>query len=184
VCPVASSIRLPPGAEPRVVRGCGGKTDITLFLVDGVVAALGVGISVAGRGAQGLCLSRVLATSSRCSVTRTACQLSCRPGSQLVKAREAWAAELGTLDAVTCSTTRGQLVMPCRVSAVSSQTRPSSGLHAVFWPKWQAATLESGNETVNQDSALILVTATSARGLRALLTTASIQVTSSGWPGP
>jgi hypothetical protein len=39
----------------------------------------------------------------------------------LVEAREAWATELGTLDAVNRSITRGQLVMP-RVSAPSQQT--------------------------------------------------------------
>ena len=39
----------------------------------------------------------------------------------LVEAREAWSTELGTLDAVTRSITRGQLVMP-RVSAPSQQT--------------------------------------------------------------
>lgn len=39
----------------------------------------------------------------------------------LVEAREAWATELGSLDAVTRSITRGQLVMP-RISAPSQQT--------------------------------------------------------------
>jgi hypothetical protein len=39
----------------------------------------------------------------------------------LVEAREAWATELGTLDAVTGSITRGQLVMPS-ISAPSQQT--------------------------------------------------------------
>jgi hypothetical protein len=39
----------------------------------------------------------------------------------LVEARDSWATELGTLDAVTRSITRGQLVMPC-VSAPSQQT--------------------------------------------------------------
>jgi hypothetical protein len=38
----------------------------------------------------------------------------------LVEARDAWASELGTLDAVTRSITRGQLVMP-RISASSQQ---------------------------------------------------------------
>jgi hypothetical protein len=38
----------------------------------------------------------------------------------LVEARDAWASELGTLDAVTRSITRGQLVMP-RISAPSQQ---------------------------------------------------------------
>ena len=39
----------------------------------------------------------------------------------LVETREAWATELGSLDAVTRSITRGQLVMP-RISAPSQQT--------------------------------------------------------------
>jgi hypothetical protein len=38
----------------------------------------------------------------------------------LVEARDAWASELGTLDAVTRSITRGQLVMP-RISAPSQK---------------------------------------------------------------
>ncbi len=38
----------------------------------------------------------------------------------LVEARDVWASELGTLDAVTRSITRGQLVMP-RISAPSQQ---------------------------------------------------------------
>ena len=38
----------------------------------------------------------------------------------LVEARDAWASELGTLDTVTRSITRGQLVMP-RISAPSQQ---------------------------------------------------------------
>ena len=39
----------------------------------------------------------------------------------MVEAQEAWATELGTLDAVTRSITRGQLVMP-RIAAPSQQT--------------------------------------------------------------
>ncbi len=39
----------------------------------------------------------------------------------LVEARDLWASELGTLDVVTRSITRGQLVMP-RISAPSQQT--------------------------------------------------------------
>ena len=41
--------------------------------------------------------------------------------SALVEAKEAWATELGTLDAETRSITRGQLVMP-RIAAPSQQT--------------------------------------------------------------
>ena len=40
----------------------------------------------------------------------------------LVEAKEAWATELGTLDAVPRSITRGQLVMP-RIAALSQQRR-------------------------------------------------------------
>ena len=39
----------------------------------------------------------------------------------LVEAKEAWATELGTLDAVSLSITREQLVMP-RIAALSQQT--------------------------------------------------------------
>jgi hypothetical protein len=38
--PVACRIRLLPGAPRRVIRGCEGEADITLFLVDCVIAAL------------------------------------------------------------------------------------------------------------------------------------------------
>ncbi len=38
--PVADCICLLPSAERQVVRGCEGEADITLFLVDSVIAAL------------------------------------------------------------------------------------------------------------------------------------------------
>jgi hypothetical protein len=41
--PVADRVRLLPGAERRVIRGCEGEADITLFLVNCVIAALACG---------------------------------------------------------------------------------------------------------------------------------------------
>jgi len=121
--PVADRIRLLPGADRRVVRGCEGEADITLFLVNGAIAALACGkrlrsqwLEDVRRDAGGLeSLPDFIA------LPRDVDSRPIIPTSQvtaLVEAQEARSTELGTLDAVTSSITRGQLVMP-RISAPS-----------------------------------------------------------------
>ena len=124
--PVADRIRLLPGAERRVVRGCEGEADTTLFLVDGAIAAV-----VSGKRLRSQWLEEVRRDAGGLeslpdfiALPRDEDGRPIIPASRvtaLVEAREAWSTELGTLDAVTRSITRGQLVMP-RVSAPSQQT--------------------------------------------------------------
>jgi hypothetical protein len=126
--PVADSIGLSllHGVERRVVRGCDAEADMTLFLVGGVIAALmsekrlrPQWLEEARRAAGGL-----ESLPDFISLPRDEDGRPIIPTSRvtaLVEAREAWASELGKLDAVTHAITRGQLVMP-RFSAPSQQT--------------------------------------------------------------
>ena len=124
--PVADRVRLLLGAERRVVRGCEGEADITLFLVGGAIAAMVCGkrlrsqwLEDARRDAGGLESLPDFIALPRDEAGRPIIPTS--RVTALVEAREAWATELGSLDAVTRSITRGQLVMP-RISAPSQQT--------------------------------------------------------------
>ncbi len=135
--PVADRIGLLHGAERRVVSGCEGEADMTLFLVDGVIAALvskkrlrSQWLEEARRAAGGL--------ESLPGFIALPRDEDCRPiiptslVTVLVEARDAWASELGTLDVVTCAITRGQLVMP-RVSSPSQQGLASGVLEYAAW---------------------------------------------------
>jgi hypothetical protein len=121
--PIADSIGLLSTARRLVVSGCEGRGIQPSFCLlerwqplpaTRRSAQPGRTILVAGRRVWRLC--RTLLPSSETS----------RPiipqsrVTALVEARDAWASELGTLDAVTRSITRGQLVMP-RISAPSQQ---------------------------------------------------------------
>ena len=99
---------------------------MTLFFVDGAIAALVGGsrlrsrwLDAVRRDAGGLESLPDFIALPRDEEGRPIIPTS--RVTALVEAREAWATELGTLDAVTRSITRGQLVMP-RVSAPSQQT--------------------------------------------------------------
>ncbi len=123
---MADRIGLLHGAEHRVVRGCEGEADTTLFLVGGVIAALvsekrlrSQWLEEARRAAGGLESLPDFIALPRDEVGRPIIPTS--RVTALVEARDAWASELGTLDAVTRAITRGQLVMP-RISAPSQQT--------------------------------------------------------------
>jgi hypothetical protein len=123
---VADRVGLLHGAERRVVRGCEGEADTTLFLVGGVIAALvsekrlrSQWLEEARRAAGGLESLPDFIALPRDEVGRPIIPTS--RVTALVEARDAWASELGTLDAVTRAITRGQLVMP-RISAPSQQT--------------------------------------------------------------
>ena len=126
---MADRIGLPHRAERKVIRGCEGEADTTLFLVEGTVAAVVCGrrlrvqwLEEARRDACGL------ESPDFISLPRDEEGRLIIPTSRvtaLVETKEAWATELGTLDAVTRSITRpitrGQLVMP-RIAAPSQQT--------------------------------------------------------------
>ena len=99
---------------------------MTLFFVDGAIAALVGGsrlrsrwLDAVRRDAGGLESLPDFIALPRDEEGRPIIPTS--RVTALVEAREAWATELGTLDAVTRSITRGQLVMP-RVSAPPQQT--------------------------------------------------------------
>jgi hypothetical protein len=121
---VAYRIRLLMGAEHLVVRGCAGEADVTLFLADGVVAALVQGkrpaLSGWRRCAGPPAVSNHYQISELC---RDEDGRPILPTSRVTALVEVWVAlatELGTLDAVTRSITRGQLVM-YHISAPSQQ---------------------------------------------------------------
>jgi hypothetical protein len=124
--PVADRVALLAGAERRTIRGCAGEADTTLFLVGGEVAAVVSGRKLRSHRADGAERSRggLESLPDFIALPRDEEGRPIIPTSRvtaLVEAREAWATELGSLDAVTRSITRGQLVMP-RVSAPSQQT--------------------------------------------------------------
>ena len=107
-----------------MIRGC--ESDTTLFLVEGTVAAVVCGrrlrvqwLEEARRDAGGLESLPDFISLPRDEEGRPIIPTS--RVTALVEAKEAWATELGTLDAVTRSITRGQLVMP-RIAAPSQQT--------------------------------------------------------------
>ena len=82
---VAYRIRLLMGAEHLVVRGRAGEADVTLFLVDGVVAALVQGKRPALSGwrrCAGPRRSRIITRFHSSAAMRTAGPSSRRPGLQ------------------------------------------------------------------------------------------------------
>ena len=110
--PVADHIGLLHRAERKVVRGCEGEADTTLFLVDGMVAAVVCWrrlrvqwLEEARLDAGGLESLPDFISLPRDEEGRPIIQTS--RVTALVDAKEAWATELGTLAAVTRSITRG-----------------------------------------------------------------------------
>ena len=108
-----------------MTRGCEGEADTTLLLVKGTVAAVVCGRRLrvqwpeeARRDAGGLESLSDFISRQRDEEGRPI--IPTPRVTALVEAKEAWATELGTLDAVPRSITRGQLVMP-RIAALSQQ---------------------------------------------------------------
>jgi hypothetical protein len=131
--PVANSISLLQGAEHRVVRGCEGEADMTLFLVGGVIAALVSEKRLRSQWLEEACRAAGCLESLPDFIALPRDEYG-RPiiptiiptsrVTALVEARDAWASEPGTLDAVTRLITRDQLVMP-RVSAPADSVAQS-----------------------------------------------------------
>jgi hypothetical protein len=124
--PVSDRVTLLAGAERRVVCGCAGEADTTLFIVGGAIAAVVSSRPLRSRWLDGArrSVGGLESLPDFIALPRDEEGRPIIPTSRvtaLVEAREAWATELGTLDAVTRSITRGQLVMP-RISAPSQQT--------------------------------------------------------------
>ena len=124
--PLADRVSLLHDAARFVVRGGPGEQDITIFLAHGSIAAIAAPkrlrirwLEDARRDAGGLeSLPDFIA------LPRDEAGRPILPKSRvtaLVEAQEAWACELGQLDAVSSAITRGKLVMP-KVSAPSQQT--------------------------------------------------------------
>jgi hypothetical protein len=123
--PIADSIGLLSTARRLVVRGCEGEGDTTIFLLAGAVAAIVSDKALRAAWAEGPRRRRqgLEALPDFIALPWDEAGRPIIPQSRvtaLVEARDAWASELGTLDAVTRSITRGQLVMP-RISAPSQQ---------------------------------------------------------------
>ena len=123
---MADHIGLLHRAERKVVRGCEGEADTTLFLVDGMVAAVVCWrrlrvqwLEEARRDAGGLESLPDFISLPRDEEGRPIIPTS--RVTALVEAKEAWATALGTLAKVTRSITRGQLIMP-RIVVKSQQT--------------------------------------------------------------
>jgi hypothetical protein len=114
--PIADRIGHLSTARRVVVNGCEGQGDTTIVLVSGELHAPLEDRSCRNEG--GLEALPDFIPLPRDEEGRTIIPESWVMA--LVEARDAWASELGTLDAVTRSITRGQLVMP-RVSAPSQQ---------------------------------------------------------------
>jgi hypothetical protein len=112
-------------ARRLVVSGCMGGGDTTIFLLAGAVAAIVSDKALRAAWAVGPRRRRVGLEALPDFIALPRDEAG-RPiilqsrVTAMVEARDAWASELGTLDAVTRSITRGQLVMP-RVSAPSQQ---------------------------------------------------------------
>jgi hypothetical protein len=115
----------PARARRLVVSGCEGEGDTTIFLLAGAVAAIVSDKALRAAWADGPRRRRegLEALLDFIVIPRDEAGRPIIPQSRvtaLLEARDAWASELGTLDAVTRSITRGQLVMP-RISAPSQQ---------------------------------------------------------------
>ena len=123
--PIADRVGLLPSARRLVVSGCEGEGDTTIFVLSGAVAAIVSDRALRSSWAEGARrrTEGLEALPDFISLPRDEDGRPVIPQSRvtaLVEARHAWASELGTLDAVTRSITRGQLVMP-RISAPSQQ---------------------------------------------------------------
>ena len=124
--PIADRIGLLSTARRLVVRGCEGEGDTTVFLLAGAVAAIVSDKALRAAWADGPRRRKegLEVLPDFIALPRDEAGRPIIPQSRvtaMVEARDAWASELGTLDAVTRSITRGQLVMP-RISAPSQQT--------------------------------------------------------------
>lgn len=124
--PVCDRAALLSRAERLMFPGCPGEQPTTLFRVHGTIAAIvrsrpvqslpGTGVKRAGGGLESL--------PDFIALPRDEAGRPIIPASRvtaLVEARDAWATELGTLDAVTRAITLGKLVMP-KILAPSQQT--------------------------------------------------------------
>ncbi len=108
-----------------MVSGCEGGGDTTIFMLAGSVAAVASDKVLRSAWADGprRLKEGLEALPDFIALPRDEEGRPIIPQSRvtaLVEARDAWASELCTLDAVTRSITRGQLVMP-RISAPSQQ---------------------------------------------------------------
>jgi hypothetical protein len=97
-------------------RGCEGESDVTLFFVEGVIAALVGGNRLRSRLLEEVCRDAGGLESLPAFIALPRAQEG--PSSRRRVSQCWWATELGTLDEVTRSITRSQLVMP-RVSPQS-----------------------------------------------------------------
>jgi hypothetical protein len=123
--PIADSIGLLSIARRLVGRGCEGEGDTTVFRLAGAVAAIVSDKALRAAWADGPRHWRegLEVLPDFIALPRDEAGRPIIPQSlvtALVEARDAWASELGTLDTVTRSITRGQLIMP-RISAPSEQ---------------------------------------------------------------
>jgi hypothetical protein len=134
-----------------VVSGCEGEEDTTIFILAGAVAAIASNKALRAARADGPrrwkegleALPDFIALPRDDEVSPIIPQSLV---TALVEARGAWASELGTLDAVTRSITRGQLVMP-RISAPSQQKALRNH------PSWEND--EDAKRALGQDSEVV-----------------------------
>jgi hypothetical protein len=122
---LSNRIGLLSTARHLVISVCEGEGDPTIFLLAGAVAAIVSDKALRAAWADGPRRRRegLEALPNSIALPRDEVGKPIIPQSRvtaLVEARDAWASELGTLDAVTRSITRGQLVMP-RISAPSQK---------------------------------------------------------------
>ena len=138
--PIADRPSVLPGATRRVIQGNEGEQSVTLFLVNGHVAAV-----VARRRLR---IAWLEDTRRARAGLETLPDFIALPRDEqgrpiipksrvtaLIEAREAWAVELGSLDDVTRTITEGRLVMP----KVSSPTQQTAFRNHPSWEKDEAA---------------------------------------------
>jgi hypothetical protein len=123
--PIADLIGLLSTARRLVVTGSEREGDTTIFLLAGAMAAIVSDKALRAAWADGPRRRRegLEALPDFIALPRDEVGRPIIPQSRvtaLVEARDAWASELGTFDAVTRSIMRGQLVMP-QISAPSQQ---------------------------------------------------------------
>jgi hypothetical protein len=124
--PVRDRCALLGQATVRVIQGCEGEANLTLFLCNHEIAAI-VGdrpLRAARVAAEHRATGGLESLPDFIALPRDSEGRPIIPASRvtaLVEARDAWATQLGQLDAVSAAITQGRLVMP-RVSAPSQQT--------------------------------------------------------------
>ena len=138
--PIADRPTILARAERLVICGGEGEADSTLFLVDGLIAAIASTRPLTIRWLESLrrAAGGLESLPDFIALPRDEAGRPIIPKSRvtaLVEARDAWAVELGSLDAVTRAITEGRLVMP-KVSAPTQQTALSN--HP-SWEKDEAA---------------------------------------------